>query len=106
MRYALFLDDERFPSIYGETVIARNFDDACYCVESLGVPYYISFDHDLGEGKDGYDFAKWMVDYILTNRLQLPPDFDFYVHSMNPVGAKNIREYMFSFMDKMGYIKL
>lgn len=45
----------------------------------------IDFDHDLGIGKTGYDLAK----YIVENNIHL--EF-FRVHSMNPVGARNISE--------------
>ena len=44
----------------------------------------IDFDHDLGRDKDGYDVAKWIVE---SNY----PHFSFKIHSMNPVGAANIR---------------
>ena len=109
-RWRLFLDDERTP-IEGESwvlpyhvneypidniwIVARSFEDAVNCIISYGQPYYISFDHDLGESsKTGMDFAKWLVDYILDNLQLLPKDFDFYVHSQNPIGAANIRSYM------------
>jgi hypothetical protein len=44
---------------------------------------YISFDHDLGYDLTGYDVAK----YIVENNIKID---GFTVHSMNPVGAKNI----------------
>jgi len=44
--------------------------------------------------KTGYDFAKCFCNYIADNELELPHDFNYSVHSMNPVGAKNIRDYM------------
>jgi hypothetical protein len=48
----------------------------------------------------GYDFAKWLVFRDLQDRGDfLPKDFDFIVHSMNPVGAKNIREYLNSYIE-------
>lgn len=34
------------------------------------------------------DCAKWLVDYCIDNGQPLPI---FYVHSVNPVGADNIR---------------
>ena len=46
---------------------------------------FISFDHDLGEKKSGYDIAKYIVEEHI-------PIGAFAVHSANPVGAKNIRE--------------
>ena len=46
---------------------------------------FISFDHDLGEKKSGYDIAK----YIVENNIPIKA---FSCHSMNPVGKKNIEE--------------
>jgi len=52
-----------------------------------GLPDFISYDHDLGEGKTGYDCAKWLVEYCLENNLSLP---EYDLHSQNPVGKENI----------------
>lgn len=108
MTYKLFLDDIRMPPDYDEEwVIARNIEDAKWYVEARGVPNWIAFDHDLaqehyiiGQGSNtGYDFAKWFADYVLMNEIDLPEDFNYSVHSMNPVGAKKIRDYMEEFFD-------
>lgn len=55
MTYQLFLDDERYPVLKKDNWviatpwhIARNYDDAIWYVQNLGVPRFISFDHDLG----------------------------------------------------------
>lgn len=99
MTYKLFLDDERFPPDYDEGwVLARTFEDAVWYVEARGAPEFIAFDHDLGQGKSGYDFAKWFCDYVNTNDVELPWQFSYHVHSMNPVGAENIKNYMKSFL--------
>lgn len=49
----------------------------------------ISFDHDLGLGEpDGYEIIKWMAKeylHIWPKRI--------FVHSMNPIGKKNIEEF-------------
>jgi hypothetical protein len=74
-------------------------------VKTLGMPVAISFDHDLADAhyigaeskeKTGYDFAKWLVDFHLDNNIT--PDFDYKVHSMNPVGAKNIQTLLDNFV--------
>jgi len=101
MTYKLFLDDIRFPAT-SDWIIARNMDDAVWYIKNHGVPFFISFDHDLaadhyiiGDGeKTGYTFAKWLTTYVSERNITLPANFDFYVHSMNPVGANNIRNYM------------
>lgn len=106
MGWKLFLDDVRFPPDYDEEwVIARSYDDAVWYVEARGVPNFIAFDHDLasdhyivGEGeKDGYQFAKWFSDYVLLGEMDLPEDFSYHVHSMNPIGAKKIKDWMEDF---------
>lgn len=120
MRYKLFLDDERYPATNDEDWrIVRNYHDAVWYIRTYGIPYHISFDHDLSyehylhdwndlhsKPKEftGYDFAKWFCDYVLENDLDLPEGFCYYVHSMNPIGAENIRTYMENFL-KEGYVK-
>lgn len=91
--------------------IVRSFDAAVQWVIDNGYPDVVSFDHDLGyaaltkhdsglvivsdatESKSGYDFAKWLVEYDMKTG-DMPACFSFTVHSMNPVGAKNIKSYL------------
>lgn len=115
----LFLDDERKPSDVtwidigsGPWEIVRSYDEAVAWVQQNGFPDVISFDHDLGYEKfdtnengiivvtdsrpapSGFDFAKWLIEYdmdLSPGFDGFPEDFKFTVHSMNPVGAKNIR---------------
>ena len=63
----LFLDDlrptpEDFQRVY-------TYDEFLAFVTLHGIPAYISFDHDLGPGKTGYDCAKFLVDYCLANDI-------------------------------------
>ena len=111
----LFLDDIRDPiHAYGYTNfghfltkewdIVRNYDQFVDYIHKNGLPIFIAFDHDLAEihyginfwddhanntEKTGYDCAKYVIEYCMNNNLKLP---EFYVHSMNPVGKKNITE--------------
>lgn len=78
----LWLDDLR-PVPDDSWDLAVNFDDFKSYIREYGVPELISFDHDLGPGKTGYDCAKWLVDQHLAIN-------EFEVHSMNPVGRDNI----------------
>ena len=79
----------------------------------LGIlPSIISFDHDLADvhygvqehldedyydlcaiqdEKTGYHCAKWLVDFCMDNELELP---EYYAHSMNTVGRRNILGYL------------
>lgn len=99
MCWKLFLDDEREPVGTGWTV-CRNVSEVESVVKVFGLPKFISFDHDLGYGpspvgyyNDGMGCAKYIIHKALDG-LPLPADFDYYVHSQNPVGAENIRSYM------------
>lgn len=126
MSYRLFLDDERIPQQVkwveiplGPWVVVRSYDEFVNTIKQLGLPEHISFDHDLSfehyplahpngglhlkspidydsyKEKTGMHCAKWLVEFCLDNRLKCP---NFTVHSMNPVGARNIRSYLQSFI--------
>ncbi len=85
----LFLDDERFPVGEGWAVV-RSVAAAQDWVLVNGSPGYVSFDNDLGYGlPEGRDFANWLIERDLDVG-GLPPDFNFYVHSQNPVARDAI----------------
>lgn len=88
MTYKLFLDDLRNPKS-NDWVVVRSYDEFVECIKINGCPSHISFDHDLGEGKTGYDAAKFLVELDLDTKC-IPNNFNFNVHSANPIGAKNI----------------
>jgi len=88
----LYLDDlrptpEGFERVY-------NFEEFVAFISQNGMPDFISFDHDLGLEKTGFDCAKWLVEYCLDNQVSLP---DFAVHSQNPVGKENIEKLLENF---------
>jgi hypothetical protein len=116
----IFLDDVRNPyDVFKLTVnplyennedwiIVRDYFEFIETVNKYGNPDYISFDHDLSydhyleenqedidydslDEKTGYDAAKWLVQYCVENGHKIP---EFYVHSANPVGKKNIEYYL------------
>lgn len=68
-------------------VWVSNYNEFVEYITKFGLPDGICFDHDLGEEKDGYDCAKWLVNYCLDNNEQLPL---YSIQSANPVGKKNI----------------
>lgn len=114
-KYYLFLDDVREPKdvtwIYlpdKPWTIVRNYSEFVHEIESKGyLPDMISFDHDLADGhyghglnndsipydlyeeKTGYSCAKWLINYCDNKNFDIPA---YLVHSMNPVGSKNIRD--------------
>lgn len=98
MTYKLFIDDERFPAT-DDWVIVRSSQEAIAMIIEYGMPYFISFDHDLGGEDTTIRVIRWIIDSFLDGNLEIHPDFDFYVHSQNPIGAENIRKLMFGFLE-------
>lgn len=124
MSYKLFLDDERLPSVAywinnsvqsmgnniyleNEWVIVRNYNEFVEHITKNGLPYLISFDHDLADEhyikpivngiipyseyaeKTGADCARWFCYYFLDNhRNEKFPQI--LIHSMNNYGSMNI----------------
>jgi hypothetical protein len=95
----LFLDDVRtIEMVYDKSEeedfdIVRTYDAFVKYIKENGLPNFISFDNDLGLGKDGniaqdgYAAAKWLVYDSGLNLSSL----EFKVHSANPVAADQIR---------------
>ena len=128
----LFLDDIREPEHAYEYTkqeiflkqkweVVRNFDEFKSYIKKNGMPFFISFDHDLAdthytpehlwtdydkskewqeaqvhEEKTGYECAMWLVDFCIDNNLKLPK---YYCHSMNPVGKDKIVGLLLSFQN-------
>ncbi len=107
MNYYIYVDDIRdddtfFKYLYNHTqmewtpIICRSAEETIFFLN-----YYndntnsiiIDLDHDLGEGHEidndrvlnGYDICKWIVE----NQMLL---VGFHIHSMNVVGAQNMRQ--------------
>jgi hypothetical protein len=91
--WQLFLDDVRSPQEEGWK-IARSSGHAIRLCKLWGMPNRISFDHDLGGEDTAIKFILWMVEALIDEEIQLPSDFSYTVHSMNPVGKENIRGHM------------
>ncbi|HOS16038.1 MAG TPA: ATP-binding protein [Bacteroidales bacterium] len=120
MNYNLFLDDIRIPNDITwvklpsvSWTIVRSYNEFVECIKERGLPEIVAFDHDLSNEhyavintilsgteenndiipyqtftvKTGYDAAKWLVQYCLDFNLPFP---EYYIHTLNPVGAKNI----------------
>lgn len=124
----LFLDDIRNPyDVFKLTinplyesdkdwVIVRDYYQFIDAIHKFGLPTHISFDHDLSydaylpanqegdidygnlEEKTGYDACRWLCEYCLDNKLNVP---EYYVHSANPVGAENIKKYIENFKKRV-----
>lgn len=91
--WQLFLDDERLPpDMHGEWHVARTVNEAKDLIRILGVPIYMSLDHDLGASREtGMDFLKWLA-------YEYDPDFIpvWRIHSQNPCGARNMEAFLSS----------
>ncbi len=123
--YNLFLDDVRLPNQVTwadlppnqHYSVVRNYQEFVDLITLRGLPKFVTYDHDLStehyenyhsineqgglaidynkfEEKTGYDCAKWLVDYCMKKGVKHPP---YRVHSMNPVGARNIISYVESY---------
>ncbi len=103
MTWRLFIDDERMPVCEDDWFIARDANDAVFLVIKHGIPNYISFDHDLGDGANGAQFVIWLINHMLDEELKFPKDFDYFIHSQNPIGAANIRAKMDGAIKHIGY---
>lgn len=121
--WKLFLDDLRnpqqiYPKTYTTFTVARSFQEALDLLTEKGCPSFISFDHDLSDEHyhgdfsrtpTGLDFAWRLISIDLDMRgggkAFIPDEFSYAVHSMNPVGAANIRgalESYFKFRGREG----
>lgn len=88
----IYLDDIRNPKTSGWTII-RTASEAIKALQKYRDKITeISFDHDLGDDKDGtgYDVAKWIEGECFFG-MKCPK---WNVHSANPVGERNITKAM------------
>lgn len=89
----LFLDDIRNPPD-ASWHVSRTARDAIKQL-ATGKVTEISFDHDLGDTSEmnGNDVASWIEWAVHEKKINLPK---WRVHSMNPVGKRNIEKTMAS----------
>lgn len=94
-----------------EIIWVKTYKEFVEWISKNGLPDEVFFDHDLADNWDlrsdsdveswfdmnnnleytGYDAAKWLGNYCIDNKLKIPM---FSIQSANPVGARNIREYL------------
>lgn len=95
-RILLWIDDIRDPRKWLSNTLqdshhivwVKDYKEFVEYIIDNGLPDFISFDHDLGLGKSGYDCAKYLIDYVLDNNIKRLPKCT--CHSANPVGHDNI----------------
>lgn len=94
-KWRLFIDDERNP-IEQNWIIARSSEEAIEYVKLVGTfPKEIAFDHDLGGDDTSMKFINWMTEMLIEdNKYKFHSDFNYTIHSQNPVGKMNIEGLM------------
>jgi hypothetical protein len=98
--YKLFVDDVRDCPKGNDWLVARSFREATEIMKRNGCPYYMSFDHDLGnDSKSGFELVKWMVERDLEKEDFFPRGFMFVSHSANPIGKENIETYLNNYLN-------
>ncbi len=93
----LYIDDIRTPKSEFDK-ITRSSEETIEFMIRNGCPNYISFDHDLGGEDTSMVIVKWMIEMDLDFEDWIPLEFDWNVHSANPVGAANINGYLTSYI--------
>ena len=114
----IFLDDIRIPSMshnvskglgvdYSDKdkwIIVRDYFDFIDLVDKhFDEIDLISFDHDLACYKDGVEYTgksavDYLIDYCLDNNKKFP---DWYAHTDNTSGKRNIIGTILNFLDKV-----
>tara|TARA_B110000858_G_C17421417_1_gene301308 strand:+ start:165 stop:512 length:348 start_codon:yes stop_codon:yes gene_type:complete len=82
----------------GGVIWVKNSEEFLNWINSNGLPYMICFDNDLGEKTEGYDLAKWLVEYCLDNDLELP---NYGVQSANTVASIKIKNLFNNFNNRL-----
>lgn len=118
--YYLFLDDNRqvydvkwikLPNEY-KWLVAKSYGEFVSFIMDLGLPEFVSFDHDLtethykvsikenyepgpvydyGPEKTGFNAVKWLVDYCMIHKKKFPK---YAIHSLNGVAAERMENYI------------
>lgn len=108
MKTLIFLDDERNPvdvtwvmlPKHNKVIIVRTFKEFKEFVDdyitddNATKEYCFSFDHDLADYEDGYEYtgfncANYLLNHLLDNELNLK-NIEYTAHSMNPIGRQRI----------------
>ena len=100
----LYIDDERNPKGKFD-IITRSSESTIKWMIDNGCPSFISFDHDLGGEDTSMIIVKWMVERDMDLREEdsffIPQNFEFNVHSANPVGSLNLNSYLNSYLNSL-----
>ncbi len=78
-------------------ISAKSSKEAITLTRLFGIPEFISFDHDLGDGDDAMVYINWLTDNLYDAVVP-----EYVVHSANPVGKDNIISKMDSWKKSQG----
>ena len=73
----------------------KNYIDFKNWIKTNGLPGAICFDYDLGETKNGFDCAKWLIDYCRNYHLHPPL---WTSQSTDPEGKAKINRLLKNFI--------
>lgn len=89
-----------------QVVWVKNYREFTEYISKNGIPYSVSFDHDLepsqyivyssnkdikASGKNGLDCAKWMIEYCIEYSIEIPI---YSCHSFGKEKKKSILNYL------------
>ena len=118
MKRLLFLDDKRNPferdwlkfspiEMPFEVIWVKKYNEFISWIKENGVPDGICFDNDIedfsgvnGTELQGIDCAKWLVDYCLDNKVNIPR---WNTQSSNPAAKDNINGLLMSFLKNVDF---
>lgn len=96
----MYIDDIRVPKNQFD-IITRSSKETIEYMVRYGCPNFISFDFDLGGEDTSMIIVKWLIEMDLDMCGDfIPYDFEFNVHSANPVGGANIEGYLNSYLSQ------
>ena len=68
-------------------------------ISTRTVALHSFLDNDLQRDLEGIHLAQWLVEKDLDNSGFIPNDFEFFVHSQNPIAKKRIYSYLNQYLD-------
>lgn len=98
MTWNLYIDDLRTPPADRDWLVCRSSQEALNRIMDIGMPSFVSFDHDLGEDDTTMVFLRRLVNEVWDGKTAIP---DYQIHSANPVGSLNIHSFMDSWRRSM-----
>ena len=98
MTWNLYIDDLRTPPADRDWLVCRSSQEALNRIVDIGMPSFVSFDHDLGEDDTTMVFLRRLVNEVWDGKTAIP---DYQIHSANPVGSLNIHSFMDSWRRSM-----